>query len=128
MKFFATAALILAVQAACEADGDNVCAEAATTCLKRDTTDVANVKASDYKNALKKDDTLKKGGVAYLCTPTADVNGLIENNGLKDKKTTITFTYTALYAAATERPGSGSGAFMMKSSFVAAALCLISYM
>merc|ERR1740117_2088953 len=121
MKFFATAALILAVQAACEADGDNVCAEAATTCLKRDTTDVANVKASDYKNALKKDDTVKKGGVAYLCTPEADVEGLVALNGTKDKKTTITFTYTVLAVAGAEGDaGSGSGAFMMKSTFVAA--------
>ena len=44
MKFFATAALIATVNAACVADGDNTCDPAENQCVKRVTSSVPDEK------------------------------------------------------------------------------------
>ena len=129
MKFIATAALIVAVNAACEEGGDNVCDPAENLCHKRTVTDVSNAKDSDYKKLLKTDDLLKKGDVKYECLSQGDSDAKMATSGTKDKKTTMTLTYEILQPVAAEGgEGEGSGASFIKGLSVAAALGLISYM
>ena len=81
MKFIATAALIVAVNAACEEGGDNVCDPAENICHKRTVTDVSNAKDSDYKKALKADDKLNKNDVKYVCLSKDDSDAEMATSG-----------------------------------------------
>ena len=125
MKFFATAALIVAVQislvqAACEAGGDNTCAFAEEQCLYRYTMDVSNPKNTKYIAALQEDPELKKGGEKWECFTKDDAEAKLAASKVKDKNTDVTMSY--------ELKTVGSSAVMMKGAFVAATLGFISYM
>lgn len=126
MKFFATAALIVAVNAACVAEGDNVCDPAENKCVKRVTSAITSDKKlkKKYDAALKNDAELALDYVKYECKPEADATPLVEASGTEDKSNGVTFVYTI------EEPveGAGSGATTMKAAAVAAALGLIAYM
>ena len=126
MKFFATAALIVAVQAACEKEGDDyICDPAENKCLKRVTVDVSNPKDKNYKNAIKEDPELAKGSVKFMCVVPDDATAFLseETNNKKDKRT-VTLAYTDMTPADETK----SGAFKIKGAFIAATLGLIAYM
>ena len=127
MKFFATAALIVAVNAACVAEGDNVCDPAENKCTKRVTSAVTADKKlkKKYDAALKNDSELALDYIKYECKAEADATALVEASGTEDASNGVTFTYTI--EAAVEG-GAGSGATTMKAAAVAAALGLIAYM
>ena len=132
MKFLSTAALIVAVTAVCEEGEDGVCDPAENKCLKRVSTAVGSTKGKKYKAAIKADETAKKDGVKYMCSAPADAEALVATSGVEDKDTTITFTYEdKTPVPAGEGEGTKSNAtptIIMKSTFVAAALGLMSYM
>lgn len=126
MKFFATAALIASVNAACEAGGDMVCApvdDKPTQCIERVTTKVKSAKDKKYKAALKADESLGADFVFYQCAHKEDADALLASSGVEGQYG-ITFTVTDKTPEKVE----GSGAVMMKGAFAATALALISYM
>ena len=125
MKFFATAALIVAVNAACAAEGDDgVCDPVENKCLKTEITAVA-AKDKQYKKDLKADPTLVVGKITFECKAVADADALVAATGVADAKNKVVSTYTVVAPPA---DATGSNANAIKTCIVAAALGLISYM
>jgi hypothetical protein len=134
MKFFATAALIATVNAACVADGNNTCDPAELQCVKRVTSAVpveGSKKSAEkklretYEKNLANDSEIALDYAKYLCENQADAEAFVASSGVADKAIGHTFTYTI--EAPIEGKG-GSGASTMKAAAVAAALGLIAYM
>ena len=130
MKFFATAALISVVAAACEEGGDNICVakegeEDGQRCIKRVTTETPKASDKKYKAALKADSTLAKDFVFYQCSFKADATALVEASGKEDAKSKVTFTYEDVTPA---DEGAGSGAIALKGAAFAALLGVVAYM
>ena len=125
MKFFATAALIVAVNAACLAEGDDgVCEPVENQCVKSEITEVKK-SDSQYKKDLKKDGTLIVGTIKFECKAPADATALLETTGVADAKNKVVTTYTVI---APPEGAAKSNANAIKTCIVAAALGLISYM
>lgn len=131
MKFFATAALVSSVLAACAEGGDFICVpkeadgDKPQKCLKRVTTETPKASDRKYKAALKADESLAKDFVFYQCSFADDATALIEKSGTQDEKSKVTFTYEDVTP---EDTGAGSGAVALKAAASAVALGLITYM
>lgn len=134
MKFFATAALIATVNAACVAEGNNTCDPAEQQCVKRVTSAVpaeGAKKSADkklrktYEDNLANDSELALDYAKYLCETKEKADEFVAASGTADAKIGVTFTYTI---EAPIEGGAGSGASTMKAAAVAAALGLIAYM
>ena len=124
MKFFATAALIVAVNAACAAEGDDgVCDPVENKCVKSEVTAI-DAKNKNYKKDVKVDATLVVGKITFECKAPADADTLVAATGVADAKNAVVSTYTVVAPP----DAAGSGASALKACVVAAALGLISYM
>ena len=54
---------------------------------------VGNSGNADYQAALSADPTLAPGQDTHICTETSEVDSLLDLNGRKDPKTTVTAYY-----------------------------------
>ena len=125
MKFLATAAYVLAVQAACEEEGDMQCENSEDRCMSRYTVMVGDENSKDYQDALKNDADLAEDSMKYFCASLEDAEAFLATNETEDKKTTVTFFYTDMTAE--WEIAMGSGAIMTRATAILA-LTYISFL
>ena len=127
MKLIATAALAVAVNAACAENCDMVCDPPEHTCYKSTLNAIGDPNNEYYKKWRQEYPEYNVGDSAYVCI---EDSGYVEAvSGKKDPRTqmTSTFELQAPVVAAEGETFEGCGASFTKGLSLAAALALTSY-